>query len=146
MNEDSKLQSLLRRLAIESPSAADAAAEQRVLAAFRARHKGSRRPFYWTVAAACLALALIAVRAHRTSANGARPKPESITSGFVPLPYAQSAVPLEEAVIVRVKLQPSAWSALNVPLSAPSTGTVISADLLVGQDGVARAVRVVSIQ
>lgn len=69
----------------------------------------------------------------------------SLTSGFVALPYAQSEVPLEEAVIIRVDLTPSAWGALNVRPS-PKTGGGIRADLLIGQDGVARAVRVISVQ
>jgi hypothetical protein len=73
----------------------------------------------------------------------AHDKYSAATAGFIALPYAQSGVPLEEAVIVRVNLQPSEWGSLGVPGPLPHTNGKISADLLVGQDGVARAVRLV---
>jgi hypothetical protein len=148
MNERSELERLLGRLATESPRHADASSEARVLAAFRAHQKRWRRPLvYWVIAAACVALAIVSIRTHRTAPH--TPPAISVaglTSGFIALPYAQSDVPLEQAVIVRVELQSAAWGALNVPVSGPAAGAVVRADLLVGQDGVARAVRVVSIQ
>jgi hypothetical protein len=145
MNDEPGLGRLLHRLAAESPREAGSSTEQHVLAAFRGHHKrGRRRAFYAAIAAACLAIVIVSVRAHRVARHAATP-PASITSGFIPLPYAQSDVPLEQAVIVRVDLQPSAWSALNVPAPALTAGAVIRADLLIGQDGVARAVRVVNV-
>jgi hypothetical protein len=146
MKEHSELESLLHRLATESPRHAHAAMERRVLAAFRSyRRRGPRRLFFAAVAAACLAIAVWSFRDHPFARRGLT-SPANLTSGFLPLPYAQSDVPLEQAVIVRVELEPSAWGALNMPGSAPKPGSTVSADLLVGQDGIARAVRLVSIQ
>jgi hypothetical protein len=59
------------------------------------------------------------------------------------LPYAQSDVPMEQAVIVRIKISASELGAIGMPLSGVPRGGNVSADLLVGQDGVARAVRLV---
>jgi hypothetical protein len=65
------------------------------------------------------------------------------TAGFVSLPYAESGVPMEDAIIVRLRLRASELGRLGVPVGVPATNGSISADLLVGQDGVARAVRLV---
>jgi hypothetical protein len=151
MKNSAHLIQSLRRLAETLPRDADAATEQRVLAAFRARHRRPQRALlYLTGVAACLALAFawflshspqrpsqpsLAVAGHNAAAAGS----------FIALPYGQSDVPLEQAVIVRVKLQPSEWAAFGVPV-APARANTINADLLIGQDGMARAVRLVSIQ
>jgi hypothetical protein len=65
------------------------------------------------------------------------------TAGFVALPYAESGVPMEDAIIVRFRLRASELGRLGVPAGLSTTTGSISADLLVGQDGVARAVRLV---
>jgi len=98
--------------------------------------------------AACLLLGIAWVLRHSQPLQPIPAATESsanTTGAFVALPYGQSDVPLEQAVIVRVKLQPSEWSALGVPI-ASLRANAISADLLIGQDGVARAVRLVSTQ
>ncbi|HLH05581.1 MAG TPA: hypothetical protein VKX25_22625 [Bryobacteraceae bacterium] len=76
-------------------------------------------------AAACLILAAGAVVSH--GSREVRRAPIAHSNPFVPLPYGQSDVPLESGVIVRVRLQSDAGP--------------VDADLLVGQDGMARAVR-----
>ena len=150
MKQNANLQQALRHLAATLPRQACPATEQRLRAAFRARHKPSPRAWtYWTTAAACLALAFaIFWEFHLRRPSQSNPASTdtyaSATAGFIPLPYGQSDVPLEQAVIVRVRLQPSEWGPLGVPVSANKTTETISADLLIGQDGVARAVRLVS--
>jgi len=146
MKQTTDLQHALRRLAQMLPREAGPATEQRVVAAFRARRK--RSPRAWIYAA--LVASLVLASAWFLSRH---PLPPTLTpasnypaaADFMPLPYAQSDVPLEQAVIVRVKLQPSEWVALGVPAAPSKTGTAISADLLIGQDGIARAVRLVSV-
>ena len=64
-------------------------------------------------------------------------------SEFIALPYAQSEVPLEQPVIVRVHIPVSELGVMGVPFAPATGGERIKADLLVGQDGVARAVRLV---
>lgn len=145
------LSQALRRLAEALPRDADAATEQRVLAAFRTRRKRPQHTLlYLAGVAACLALAFAWFLSHplrqpsqaslAVTGNNA-----AVAGSFIALPYGQSDVPLEQAVIVRVKLQPSEWAAFGVPV-APARANTIDADLLIGQDGMARAVRLVSIQ
>jgi hypothetical protein len=147
MNRDPDLEHSFERLATESPREAANATEQRILAAFRARRKHVvRRMLYGAIAAACLAVALLSIRSHRAAPHrSSTNQTSSLAYGFVALPYAQSDVPLEQAIIVRVQLPPSAWGALNVPPPPAGTGAV-NADLLIGQDGVARAVRLIDTQ
>ncbi|HEX3685288.1 MAG TPA: hypothetical protein VHU83_22330 [Bryobacteraceae bacterium] len=139
----------LRRLAETLPRDAATGTEQRLLAAFRARQNRPQRPFrYLAGIAACLALALawfLSHPGHLSRATVAGAGDNAAANAFIALPYGQSDVPLEQAFVVRVKLQPSEWAALGVP-PAPARANAIHADLLIGQDGVARAVRLVSIQ
>ena len=62
-------------------------------------------------------------------------------SGFVTLPGAAAWPPFERGSLVRMALPVSALSALGVQGQSP-TG-IVQADVVVGQDGVARAIRVV---
>jgi ferric-dicitrate binding protein FerR (iron transport regulator) len=150
MKQAPDLQSALRRLASALPRDAAPATEQRVLAAFRARRNQHRRTLqYLAGLAACLVLTLawflLQHSWHRLQPSPAATNSAATSTAFITLPYGQSDVPLEQGVIVRVKLQPSEWGALGVP-APPVRANAISADLLVGQDGVARAVRLVSIE
>lgn len=82
---------------------------------------------------------------HSGQANQTNLSHESYTgaiAGFVALPYAESGVPMEDAVIVRLRLRASDLGRLGVP-AGPGAANGTVADLLVGQDGVARAVRLV---
>jgi hypothetical protein len=151
MNRPSDLDGALQRLSQTLPRQASPATEQLLLSVFRARYR--RIPKLWKffgAAAACVAIALASFWVGRAW----RPAPplvpiarDSITAaGFVALPYAQSDVPVEQIVIVRVNLRPADWAALGAAVTFPRTAHTVSADLLIGQDGVARAVRLVSIQ
>jgi hypothetical protein len=66
-----------------------------------------------------------------------------VATAFFPLAYG--AVPVTQGNIVRVAVSPAAVAALGVePMSANgSPGDVLLADVLVGEDGLARAVRFV---
>ncbi len=155
MNEQAELRRALGRLARGVPREATPAAQQRVLAAFRAQRRRSRPVWaYWGGSAAvCLALGFGWLWLHHSPQRfQTRPNhtPTSITenynkgiAGFMALPYGQSDVPLEQAVIVRVKLGPSELEMMGVPVISMKADGKISADVLVGQDGVARAVRFV---
>jgi len=143
-----ELKEALKRLVETSPRHASPGAEQRLVEAFRKRRR--RRVTVWAygaAAAACLALALgwFWVR-HSPPVQTNTTADESYYAappGFVALPYAQSGVPLEEAVIVRVEVHPAELTMLGMPVPSAHVSGRISADLLVGQDGVARAVRFV---
>lgn len=69
---------------------------------------------------------------------------DELATNFYPLPYG-SGLPLDEGYeIVRVSLARSALVTLGVPMAAeqPSSAT-IKADLVLGEDGLARAIRFV---
>jgi hypothetical protein len=150
MNDETNFRAALSRVGEALPRDVSSGAEQRLLAAFRARRKRARLLRIYAVGAvACLVLALtwfLSPRSPQVISPGTVELGgyQTATDGFVALPYAQSDVPMEEAVIVRLKLQRSELGSLGVPALAPfKTNGNINAELLVGQDGVARAVRVV---
>jgi hypothetical protein len=66
-----------------------------------------------------------------------------VASGFYPLRY--SALPVTQGSVVRLELSPADLAALGVtPPRAPgSQRDIVMADVLVGEDGLARAVRFV---
>lgn len=148
MNRDDELQDRLRRLTRAVPQEASQAVEQVLRAEFRLRKRRSRRVWmYVGEIAAMLLLAggLYLAFSHRgaTVEHDTDAAPAKRGSDFIALPYAQSDVPLEQPVIVRMKVSVSELDELGVPLRLTPKGDRVSADLLVGQDGVARAVRIV---
>lgn len=73
----------------------------------------------------------------------AREQPEELT-GFLPLPYADPQAPLGSGEVVRIRLSESSLALLGVPVSEGAALRPITADVVVGEDGVARAIRFVS--
>jgi hypothetical protein len=63
---------------------------------------------------------------------------------FVAIPYTVPLVPEERATIMRMTLSPAAIAAVGFPLPAAETGNALQADVLVGEDGRARAFRIVA--
>lgn len=145
INRSADLKERLSRIAEILPAGAGAATEERLLVAFRARR---RKRIVWRslVAAVCIALGLgmfLTRHSSQASQKGVSQDRLSLTSeGFIELPYAESGVPMEDAVIVRLRLRASELRRLGVPVGPPAPAGRV-ADLLVGQDGVARAVRLV---
>ena len=141
-NEEIDLLNNLRHLASVQPREASPQIEAKLIAAIRRRHPFRvRRPWlYAAAAAAILLLALLLLPQHEPEARF-----EYVYSapGFTPLPYAQSGVPLESVVVMRVQMRPDQLSSLGVAAPAAAASAKITADLLVGQDGVPRAVRFV---
>ncbi len=80
----------------------------------------------------------------RTSKKEApREQPDAFAEGFVPLPYADTYGPLEAGEIVRVQLGSAALESLGFSVAGADAGQQVLADVLVGQDGLPRAVRLV---
>jgi hypothetical protein len=63
---------------------------------------------------------------------------------FVPIPYLAPAAPYERIEVVRMQLPVAALIAAGVPVRTADPGARVEADVMVGQDGRARAVRLVS--
>ena len=62
-------------------------------------------------------------------------------TGFVPLPGAEAWPPIESGSLVRMDLPAAALASLG--LQGQSSTGVVKADVVVGHDGVARAIRIV---
>ncbi|HKA01428.1 MAG TPA: hypothetical protein VKE70_33170 [Candidatus Solibacter sp.] len=107
----------------------------------------------WAVAcAAVLALALVTLNggrpaAPRTSAqhlelaslgvNGSQSEYE----GFIPLPNASHLADTEEVNVVHVEVPRSAMIALGLDVAPERASELVAADVMLGPDGLARAVR-----
>jgi hypothetical protein len=81
----------------------------------------------------------------RTPVNSARVRMQQAeyTSEFVPVPYSGEMAPGDSAVIVRVQVPRTALAELGYPIDELQSNSVVQADLLVGEDGWPRAVRIV---
>ncbi len=66
---------------------------------------------------------------------------ESVTE-FMPL-VARSAPPLTSGQLVRVEVSRSALASLGLPVNMARAGETMKADVLIGEDGLARAIRLV---
>lgn len=66
-----------------------------------------------------------------------------IVSDYIPLTYLADATAIESGIVVRVELSPSALIAMGLPASIERTDSRVKADVVLGDDGVARAVRFV---
>jgi hypothetical protein len=142
--------------------------EARLVSAFRERNVGTvaRPRAFWVLAttwasaaAALLALAVFlshphpAKPVHRTSPNavqytavqtgvdGETAIPNDFESDFIPLPNAEEIAPNEEVNVVRVEVPRSTMIALGFPLMADTASESVEADVMLGADGLARAVR-----
>lgn len=128
----------------------DPAREAALLAAFDAFHARRRQRFRFPAWAAAAALVVITVSLNWLVVARPAPAPPRPTdappdlSGFVAWPGASAWPPLESGSLIRVDLPVSLLPTLG--LSAPSSAGVVAADIVVGQDGFARAVRLVQQQ
>ena len=66
------------------------------------------------------------------------------SDGFIPLPNAESIAPDENVNVVRVEVPRSAMLAVGLPVSADQSTDLVEADIKMGSDGLARAVRFVN--
>ena len=135
--------------------------ERRVLAGFRGRAEFGRmiRPggLWWTVGAWAAGLAVtigIAMflaagrqperteRIRRQATQLAVEAPAVVEENeFIPLPNAELIAPNEPVNLVRIEARPSALIALGLALDADRLDEPIEAEVMLGADGVARAIR-----
>lgn len=83
-----------------------------------------------------------AVRASRSS-RAASTRVSEETTAFIPLTYLGGASPSDGGLIVRVEVPRTTLLSLGLPLNLDRREELIKADLLVGDDGIARAIRLV---
>jgi hypothetical protein len=151
------------RLVAESDSGLrpPARVETRLLHAFRAQHglvmrkerKGWLVPLSWAAAAALLlAVGLLLSITHQPVAASVAPQAAELavadsdlavpdSEDFIPLPSADSISPNDDVNMVRMEVPRSAMMALGFSVSADRASEPVEADVLLGSDGLARAVR-----
>ncbi len=61
--------------------------------------------------------------------------------GYIPLPNSEAALANEDMDVVHVEVPRSAMLAVGLEVSADRAGEMVQADVMLGSDGVARAVR-----
>jgi hypothetical protein len=103
--------------------------------------------YWWTSAALATATALLIVvgigPGRETGTSSVLPSHAVAVGEFVPWPGARDLPPLESGELLRVDLPVSMLPSLGIV--PPATQAVrVKADVIVGQDGLARAVRLVS--
>jgi hypothetical protein len=157
MDQERALSEWLRQVGdADATSGASPAVRERLLAEVRAR-RHSRRvaaiKMYALAAGLVLATALPVWQLTRQPSIERSPRAVTIQAGdaevataFYPLAYG--ALPVTQGNIVRVAVSPAAVAALGVaPINVNgSPADVLLADVVVGEDGLARAVRFVRTQ
>jgi hypothetical protein len=152
MSEDRELIEGLRALASDGPRQAPPQMEERLKWEFRRlnrrRNLATWVPAISTAAAVGIALLLWmhdyqgkpALAPAVVAANAALAE-EDADASFYPLPEAEALPAVENAMVVRVQLPVSSLQFMGVPMGDERADASIEADLLLGQDGLARGVR-----
>jgi hypothetical protein len=152
MNADERdLLGGLQELASDGPREAPLKVEARLLAEFRRRSK-LRRARVWIsagsvgVIAAAIAV-LVWIGPLRPEAGvlqqDAAVQVDETTADFYPLPDADGLPPVESAMVVRVQLPMSSLELIGFPMNQDRDSDPVEAEVLLGQDGLARGVRLV---
>ncbi|MGC2659941.1 MAG: hypothetical protein WA324_18440 [Bryobacteraceae bacterium] len=139
---DRELADLIGELRDVSPKQPGPEVRTRLANAFRARQRKRKPLRYYLMplaASFAIAAALFFARPYLTIRKSGMNNFD--TRAFVALPYAQSGVPMEQAVIVRMTIPAATLTSMGMTLSLPPQQRV-DTELLVGQDGVARAARI----
>lgn len=149
---------------------APARVESGLVAAFRSQQSFQRKParvMWWPVltwasaAAVLVMLAVFAIRgrtpqvaphpAHRASERASIQVPaawieeeDSDSGEFIPLPNTPQVGENEDVNVVRVEVPRSAMMAVGLPVSMDRVSELVEADVMLGSDGLARAVRFVN--
>jgi len=155
----SRLDDAMNRLAGElSERNAPFAIERAVLAEFdrtkRQKDESRRRGRYWFAAAGAIAASVVGLwmMQHQTAqqpgaappAAGAQVEAEAELP-FVPIPYVLPPAPYERVEVVRMTLPVAELIAAGFQMQTADLGAEAEADVMVGQDGRPRAVRLVSV-
>jgi hypothetical protein len=124
--------------------------EAEILAEFDRVSRRRMRGVFWAAGIAAVAAGLVAAAflGKRPVQPPAAPVAQSTQFSeqpFVPIPYVTPLGPNEGATVVRVNVPVAALLSAGLPVPVADAGATVEADLVVGQDGRARAVRLVSI-
>jgi hypothetical protein len=148
-----RLSSAMDRLSAECATAQPPPEiEAAVLAEFDRERRRKRRSSILALGAGAIAASIIAILILEYGPFVRRPTHVIYVSGevreseqpFVPIPYLAPPAPYERIEVVRMELPVAALIAAGLSVRTADPGARVEADVLVGQDGRARAVRLVS--
>ncbi len=149
MEDNRELLENLRALAADGPQTAPDRVEHQLRAEFRKRIRRRRLGVSGLAAlAAGVALLLWVREAPKPAATAmlaaapAVAEEDEADANFYPLPQAEALPDVESAMVVRVQLPISSLRSMGFPVDEERTDEV-QAELLLGQDGLARGVRLV---
>jgi len=147
MNED-PIQDLLRALA-DADAAAEAPPEieLRLTREFRSRKRTRTvRRLAWCASAAAVVLVFAATLHYRQRppALAAPAAVEEVVTDFYPL--VNPAPPFERGRLLRVEVPASAMRMVGLPVHAERLSDPVQADVLVGEEGLPRAIRFVKFE
>ena len=137
-----KLNQLLRTVSETGPQEAPTHVEQTLRLAFRQR-QSKRRNTRWAAIAIAAGVSALAVVRFSPLVPAPPVASSQDTSEFTALSGADTATPLEHATIVRVQLPLSSFRDIGLAINEQNAAERVQADVLLGQDGLARAVRFV---
>lgn len=80
---------------------------------------------------------------NRSRAENRASAHEEVATEFLPLTYGSNLSQLDDVQVVRVELPRSVLQSFGLPMNVERTGQRVKADVLLGHDGVARAIRFV---
>ncbi len=85
-------------------------------------------------------------KVHTRRRKAAKPAPpDDDQPEFIRIPFSAPLGPYERAEIIRTEIPVSALTAAGIQVATADTGAKAQADLVVGEDGMAHAVRLISI-
>jgi hypothetical protein len=149
-----RLDDAMNRLAQElAETDAPPEIESTVLAEFdrvaQMQARRRRRGRYWIAAAGAIAASTAGLWMIVKNVQHKPAPPPSVQTEaeqpFVPIPYVLPPAPYERVEVVRMKLPVAALIAAGFQMQTADLGAQAEADVIVGQDGRARAVRLISI-
>jgi hypothetical protein len=163
MEDNRELLENLRALAADGPQDAPDRVERLLRAEFRKRSRRGRvrvLASFSGVAAMAAGIALLlwlreAPKPAAIAMNGAAPaasamlaagpaaveEEDAADASFYPLPEAEALPAVENAMVVRVQLPVASLRLMGFPVDEESADAAVQAELLLGQDGLARGVR-----
>jgi hypothetical protein len=87
----------------------------------------------------------LAVRPASSRGDNHASQPDAIESGamtdYIPLTYMSRSTAIESGQVMRVRVPLSTFISLGVPINAQRAGELVNAEVVVGDDGVQRAIR-----
>ncbi len=142
MTDEQRERALLEALGELAGGTADAPQAKTgevLLAAFRKRRRGWRLRPVWVAAAAAVVIAAFLL--WRPAATEPARQRVEVATEFIPLRGGPVLLPGEGSQIIRIALPRREMRRFGIPVRTDLDESRVQADVLVGQDGMARAVR-----